>query len=165
MPAKKTAGAHLLHEVLVGGVSNAIFNALAAWLLLRGGSNLTFGGDNSFAIDVVATAFILPFIVSLIVIPLNQRKLRNNKVDTISATYIPCIQTFLNHFPKGLAMRAVCFGVLGVALFSPGVLLPLWALGISEFSPLQYAIFKGFWAGLLAAVLVVPMILLALRKN
>ena len=55
MPGKKAAGAHLLHEVLVGGISNALFNALAAWLLLRGGSNLTFGGDNSFAVDVVET--------------------------------------------------------------------------------------------------------------
>ena len=66
---------HLQHEALVGGVSNAIFNGLIAWLLLRSGPSLAWGGEHSFAVDVVATALLLPLIVALIVIPLQRGKL------------------------------------------------------------------------------------------
>jgi hypothetical protein len=34
---------------------------------------------------------------------------------------------------------------------------------VQQVEPLHYALFKGVWAGLMAAVLVVPMVLVALR--
>ena len=64
-----TARSHLRHEVLVGGISNTIFNGLIAWLLLKSGPALGWGGQNSFAVDMLATGLLLPFIVALIVIP------------------------------------------------------------------------------------------------
>ena len=63
------ARSHLKHEVLVGGISNAFFNGIIAWLLMKGGPPLAWGGAHSFAVDVFATALLLPFIVALIVIP------------------------------------------------------------------------------------------------
>ena len=45
--------AHLQHEALVGGVSNAFFNGFIAWLLLRNGPALAWGGEHSFAVDPV----------------------------------------------------------------------------------------------------------------
>lgn len=61
-----TARDHLRHEVLIGGISNTIFNGLIAWLLLKSGPALAWGGEHSFAVDVIATALLLPFIVALI---------------------------------------------------------------------------------------------------
>ncbi len=152
-------------ERLVSGISNTLFNGLIAWLLLRAGENLTLTGDHSYAIDVAATAFILPFIVTLIVIPLNQRKLAAGKLTALSLNSAHWLEASLMRFPANLWMRALFFGGLTMLFVTPLTLLPLWALGLHEFTPTAYALFKGFWAGLIAAALTKPMLLLALQEN
>ena len=61
--------------------------------------------------------------------------------------------------------RAVVVATLAAAIVQ-GLLagLGFYIAGIVVVAPLHYAIFKGIWAGLMAAVLVVPMVLLALRN-
>jgi len=153
------------HEIMVSGFSNTLFNGLIAWLLLRAGSNLTLTGEHSYAIDVAATAFILPFIVTLIVIPLNQRKLAAGKIAAIRLEGDRWLHAGLMRFPTGLWMRALYFGGLAMLIVTPLTLLPLWALGLTEFTPVAYSIFKGVWAGLMAAALTTPMLLLALQES
>ena len=152
-------------EILVSGISNAFFNGLIAWLLLRAGDNLTLTGEHSYAIDVAATAFILPFIVTLIVIPLNQRKLAAGKLAGIQLDPGHCLGASLMRFPAGLWSRALSFGSLTMLIVTPLTLLPLWVLGLHEFTPVAYALFKGVWAGLVAAALTTPMLLLALQET
>ena len=55
------------------------------------------------------------------------------------------------------------FGLLGLLVIAPLTLLGFYLLGVQQVEPLHYALFKGVWAGLMAAVLVVPMVLVALR--
>jgi hypothetical protein len=165
MSSTQNISSTIRHETMVSGVSNTVFNGLIAWLLLRAGSNLTLAGEHSFAIDVAATAFILPFIVTLIVIPLNQRKLAANKVTSIRLDSGSPLQAVLLQFPENLWLRALGFGLLTMLIVTPLTLLPLWVLGIHEFTPLAYSIFKGAWAGLMAAALTTPMLLLALGKG
>ena len=165
MSSTQNISSTIRHETMVSGVSNTVFNGLIAWLLLRAGSNLTLAGEHSFAIDVAATAFILPFIVTLIVIPLNQRKLAANKVSSVLLDSGSPLQAVLLQFPENLWLRALGFGLLTMLIVTPLTLLPLWALGIHEFTPLAYSIFKGVWAGLMAAALTTPMLLLALGKD
>jgi hypothetical protein len=153
------------HETLVSGLSNAVFNGLIAWLLLRAGSNLTLAGEHSFAVDVMATAFILPFIVTLIVIPLNQRKLAASKLTPVKLDAANWLHARLMRFPDSLWLRALWFGFFTMLLVTPLTLFPLWALGIHEFTPAAYSVFKGIWAGLMAAAITTPMLLLALREN
>jgi hypothetical protein len=165
MSSIQSISSTIRHETMVSGISNTVFNGLIAWLLLRAGSNLTLAGEHSFAIDVAATAFILPFIVTLIVIPLNQRKLAANKVSSVRLDSGSTLQAVLLRFPQNLWLRALGFGLLTMLIVTPLTLLPLWALGIHEFTPLAYSIFKGVWAGLMAAALTTPMLLLALGKG
>ena len=47
---------HITREVATGGISNALFNGLIAWALLRNGPSLTWEGDSSFVVDIFATA-------------------------------------------------------------------------------------------------------------
>ena len=155
---------HIRRECTVNGLSNTLFNGLIAWLLLKGGADLTLGGENSFAVDLLATGFILPFIVTLIIIPLNKRQLARQTITSISLDQNNWMQGLLLKFPAGLVLRAVLFGLIGMLLLAPMTLLPLWALGIEQFSPTAYALFKGVWAGAIAALLAIPMILLALKK-
>ena len=157
------AGQHIKHEILVGGLSNTIFNGIIAWLLLRSGPALAWGGDHSFAVDVIATAFLLPFIVALIVIPLQRGKLNKGKLEPIHLGAGSFMQRMADRLPAGTFKSALIFGLFGMCVIAPLTLLGFYVAGVGQVSPLSYSIFKGIWAGLMAAVLVVPMVLLALR--
>jgi hypothetical protein len=152
---------HLQHEVLVGGVSNTIFNGLIAWLLLKSGPALGWG---NFSGDIIATALLLPFIVALIVIPLQRGKLNKGKLQAINLGSGSFMQSLADRFPASTFKSALLFGLLGLCVIAPITLLGFYLLGVQEVSPLNYAIFKGVWAGLMAGVLVIPMVLTALRE-
>jgi len=156
---------HIRKECTINGISNVFFNALIAWLLLKGGTNLSFAGENSFAVDLIATGFILPFIVTLIIIPLNRRQLQKQLLPSITLNQNHWLEGRLAKFPRGLFMRAVLFGYIGMLLLTPLTLLPLWLLGVEQFNPLDYALFKGLWAGAIAALLAAPMIIVALSEQ
>lgn len=153
---------YIFRESMINFLSNAFFNGVIAWLLLRGGSDLTMWGEHSFAIDLMATAFILLFIVTLIVIPLQRRKVRRGDIEGIHWQNEVCLHRQLKRFPASLWRCGCLFGLIGLLLFIPITLLPMMGLGINHFTPDSYALFKGVWAGLLAAVMMGPMILLGL---
>jgi hypothetical protein len=165
MSAMAELGTHIQHEIKVAGISNAFFNGVIAWLLLRGGGQLTLAGERSYAVDILATAFLLPFIVTLIVIPLARRKRHRGALPGVALSASHWLEARLMRFPRGLGMRALCLGALGMLLFAPVTLLPLWLLGIDAFTPLAFAIFKGAWAGLLAAAMTPIMLLLAAQED
>jgi len=154
---------HLRKEALVGGVSNTLFNGLIAWLLLRGGPALGWSGQGSFVVDLLATGFLLPFIVALIVIPLQRRKLAAGSLAPMSLAPDHALQRWVNHMPAGTLGNALLFGLAGACLVTPPTLALLHLAGVQSIAPLPYALFKGIWAGLLAALLVIPMVLVALR--
>lgn len=164
MSKSTSAREHIRHEVLVGGISNTIFNGLIAWLLLKSGPALAWGGDHSFVVDVVATAFLLPLIVALIVIPLQRSKLNKGKLQPIELGPSSVMQSVANRLPASTFKSALLFGLFGMCVIAPLTLVGFYVAGIEQVSPLNYAVFKGIWAGLMAAVLVVPMVLLALRN-
>ncbi|MDH4040172.1 MAG: hypothetical protein OEV88_05935 [Gammaproteobacteria bacterium] len=154
---------HLRHEILVGGLSNAIFNGLIAWLLLKSGPSLRWSGEHNFAVDVVATGLLLPFIVALIVIPLQRGKLQKGKLEPIHLGPTSAVQSLADRFPGGTFKSALVFGLFGMCVIAPVTLLGFYLAGVEEVDPVAYAVFKGVWAGLVAALLVIPMVLIALR--
>ncbi|MCB1732108.1 MAG: hypothetical protein H6991_08710 [Pseudomonadales bacterium] len=158
-----TARDHLRHEVLIGGISNTIFNGLIAWLLLKSGPALAWGGEHSFAVDVIATALLLPFIVALIVIPLQRSKLNKGKLQPIDLGNASLMQRVADRLPAGVFKSALLFGLFGMCIIAPLTLLGFYLMGVEQVQPVTYSIFKGIWAGLMAGVLVIPMVLLALR--
>ena len=154
---------HLKKEAWVGGVSNAIFNGLIAWLLLKSGPALAWGGQHSFAVDIIATSFLLPLIVASIVIPLQRKKLRKGALQPIDLGNESAVQFFANRLPESTFKSALIFGAVGMCLIAPLTLLAFYLAGIEQVEPIHYALFKGLWAGLMAAILVIPMVLVALR--
>lgn len=155
--------AHLKKEAVIGGVSNAVFNGLIAWLILRAGPDLEWGGAHSFTVDIVATAFLLPFIVAAIVVPLQRRRLNKGDLQPMALASGSRLQSVADRFPYGAIKSALVFGLVGMLIFAPVTLLGLYLAGIETFTPAGYAVFKGIWAGVMAAVLVVIMVLVALR--
>lgn len=162
--SESAARHHLRHEVLVGGISNTVFNGLLAWLLLKSGPALAWSGKHSFVVDVFATALLLPLIVALIVIPLQRSKLSKGTLQAISLGPASTVQSIANRFPAGTLKSALLFGLFGICVIAPLTLVGFYLVGVEEISPTTYAIFKGVWAGMMAALLVIPMVLIALRK-
>jgi hypothetical protein len=142
-----------------------VFNGLIAWLLLRNGPALTWGGKHSFAVDVLATGLLLPFIVALIVIPLQRKKMRKGQLPAINLGPHSFAQSFADRLPSSTLKSALLFGLLGAAVIAPLTLAGFYLLGVNQLAPLNYSVFKGLWAGAIAGVLVVPMALLALRAS
>lgn len=156
---------HIRHEILVCGISNAFFNGLSAWLLLKNVPELRWSGEHSFVVDIIATGLLLPFIVALIVIPMQRSKLVKGKLHPINLGSASLAQSMAERFPDGTFKSALLFGLIGMALFAPLTLIGFYFVGVEQVNPVQYAIFKGLWAGLIAAILVVPMVLIALRTQ
>lgn len=163
MDSAATGQAHIRDEILGSGISNTIFNGVIAWLLLRNSPALHWGGEHSFAVDVIATSFLLPLIVALIVIPLQRGKLNKGTLAPINLGATSITQSLADQFPASAFKSALLFGLIGMLLIAPLTLAGFYLLGVEEINPLRYVVFKALWTGLIAAVLVVPMVLIALR--
>jgi hypothetical protein len=156
---------HIKHELTINGLSNAFFNGLIAWLLIKDKGLLDWWGDHSFAVDILATAFILPFIVTLIVIPMQRRKARLGKVAAFHPDPSRIVENWIIRLPDNLMLNATLFGLAGMLLIAPLILMGIYLAGVDSFTALQYSLFKGLWTGMMASILVVPMILVGLRKT
>jgi hypothetical protein len=156
---------YLKLECSVNGLTNAFFNGLICWLIIKNSGTITWWGAHNFGYDMLATSFILPFIVTLIVIPTQCRKTAKNKTPAFRLDTSNTTQAILSKFPASNMGRAFYFGIIGMVIIGGISLLALVLAGVQHFTPLEYSIFKGLWAGLLSAILVVPMILLALHKD
>ncbi len=157
---------YLRREVTTNGLTNAFFNGVICWYLIKEKADLTWWGAHSFAGDIIATSLILPWIVAMIVIPLQRSKVRKGKIQPWQCdTDSPRILQILQSFPQSLWLNGLYFGLLGMLVVAPVTLLLLWIAGASLFTPMEYAIFKGVWAGCLAAITVLPMLFVGLRAE
>jgi len=141
-----------------------VANGGICWWLIKDKGPVTWWGGSNFGGDLIATAFILPVIVALIVIPIHHSKIRKGSLSAVNGSIAPrWIQRFLL-MPSNLWARAGLFGLVGVFTFALPTLVIFGALQISVLTPAHYAIFKGVWAGLLAFTLVMPMTALAMTS-
>lgn len=154
---------HIKKESVVNFVCNAVINGIIAWFIVRSkGTLVMWGGEHSFGQDIVATAFLLLLIISLIVIPLNKINVRKGKVPSLEWNRGLVFHRILSRFPKNTFLCSLIFGFIGLGIVVPLTLFPLFALGITQMTPSSYSIFKGVWAGILAGVMIWPIILYAL---
>lgn len=100
----------------------------------------------------------------MIIIPLNRRKVAKGRVAAGSLDNSKLLHRCLQRFPKSLFARALIFALIGLLVIGPLTAAVLLLVGATEFSPLGYSIFKGLWAGLMAAAMTVPMVLLGTAK-
>jgi hypothetical protein len=156
---------HIKKEISLNGLTNAFFNGVIAWWLLKDVPAMDWWGAHSFGFDILATAFILPFIVALIVIPLSRKKRAANKIPALSTDSSQWLERQVARFPRSLFWSAMIFGAVGVLLIATITLLLFKLAGIEQVDPLHYSIFKGLWAGLIAFLLAGPMIMVGVRTH
>ncbi|WP_345335637.1 hypothetical protein [Ferrimonas pelagia] len=161
----KQTKTHIKKDVALNVFLNVVLNAGISWMLLKGGETLIWGGDKGFVGDLLATAFLMPFIVTLIMIAVQRKKVRAGKRDAVALNTGAPLMSLLARFPRSLFKNGLLFGGAGMLILAPITLLGLWIVGVETFSPGTYSVFKGLWAGVIAGILVPMMILVGLRQG
>ena len=156
---------HIRKEAITNAVCNAVINGYIAWLIMKSKPVLPMWGLDGFWLDLLATAFLLLFIVALIIIPINRSKVSKGKLHAVSLNADVRLHRFLQRMPKSLGMRALVFGLAGLLIVAPLTLAVLTLCGISSLTPMEFAVIKGAWAGLMAGTFVIPMILLGVSET
>lgn len=134
-------------------IPNLVINVLITWLINRSSSTIPVWGAKSVAQDLMASGFLLPFLVCLIVSPLVARQVRSGKLPPLPLEQLPFWRWF--RFP--VWVRGLYLGILGV-LF--GALPLVWALSIGQARPFpvgSFILFKAVWASMLA-LLITPIV-------
>lgn len=145
---------------------NTVANGLAAWLLLRSSKSVTLsGGTNNYPGDLAASAFLLLFIIGLIMIPIFRKKVRTGQMEAIEWNRNKTSHRILSALPSNPALAALSIGLFGLTVITPFTITVMYLLGITEMTPLSYAIFKGIWAGGLAGLSAGPIVLLGLASS
>jgi hypothetical protein len=121
---------------------------LIAWLLFRTATSVPLWGESGMGIDLLATAFLLPFLTCLIVSRLVGGQVRSGKLSRLPEQQVPLAGW--SHRP--VVARGLLLGAGGVLL---GALPLVVALSLGNAQPFAVGSFIGFkavWAAMLAAV-------------
>lgn len=155
---------YLSKETKNSGIINVVLNSGIAWLLFKSSEIVPMWGDHGFAFDLVVTAFLLLFITSLILIPVNRKKVSRGDLSSFEWDDSLWLHRFLIRFPRSVSVCALIFGLIGLFIYAPVSLLLLVFTNTTEFSAINFAIFKGLWAGLLAVIMIRPILLIGLGE-
>jgi hypothetical protein len=143
----------LLDQGIGAGIVNLLLNAAIAWLLFRGMEAVPMWGQQSIAGDTIGTAFVLPFLSTLIASAVVRSQVRAGYVSAVALSASSALQ----RLPRGLAKRGAVLGLIGVVLTGIPTALALDATGTAEMGFSEFIIFKAVFAALLGA-LVTPVI-------
>ncbi len=132
---------------------NLVINGIMAWILNLSSAVIVLWGMPSISIDLVATAFLLPFLTCIIVSKQVANQVRSGKIPPLPPEQFPLVPLFR----RSSSMRGFFLGTAGI-LF--GAIPVLWALGLGQAQPfplLSFVVFKAIWSALLAS-LVTPVV-------
>jgi len=143
----------IIEQGAVPTVFNFALNGAIAWALFRSAEGVPLWGESSLGVDLLATAFLLPFLTCLIVSAIVARHVRDGKVPPLAAEQLPSTRW---HARSSLR-RGLALGVAGVVF---GALPLVWVLHLASAQPLAvpaFVAFKATWAAMLA-LLVTPIV-------
>lgn len=133
---------------------NLVVNGLIAWGLFRHLARVPLWGQESIAVDTIATGVLLPLLTCLIVTALVRRQVAGGKPAPLAEAH-PAVAWMPRHsFARGLVLA----GIISLTLV-PSTLALLASLGVSGMSFWGFVCFKASWAAL-AALLVTPVVAL-----
>ena len=149
-----------IDQCLVPGLINFALNAAIATWVLGAHERLTVWGEAGVGTDLLVTGFLLPFLTCLIVSQVIARQVRSGKVEPLPAAALS--DSGLHERP--IVVRAALLAVGAVALVSLPTVLALDWSGAS-FSLAGFVVFKGVWAGALAAAISPPIAWWTLQQS
>lgn len=146
---------YLTGQTIVGAAVNLLLNGAIGWAAFRSLARIPFSGSPSISGDLVATAFLLPLLVCLIVTPLVRADARKGKIAAAERSH-GLLSRFL---PSGLVLRGIVLGLVAAASIAPLTISALQALEVREMGFWQFVSLKAAFGGALAA-LITPVVAL-----
>ncbi len=143
-------------EIIVSALINGAFGVLFGWLIVRGVDHVPFSGAGGIVIDVLATAFLIGLLLTLIVTPLLRGRIRKGGMPNIAAASLPAP---LGLLPQNTFLRGGVMGLGGMVIVAPVILGLFWATGTAQLSPENFIWIKGVY-GALFGVIFTPLALL-----
>lgn len=148
-------------QSLVPFAINVLLNGAIGWAMFRGVETVPFWGEASIGGDTLGTSFFLPAITCLIVTPLVRGQVKKGAAPAFGGP----LAGWLRPFQRGLALRAVAFGLACVVVAGAPAVLLLSALGIEALDFGPFLGWKALYAGGLAALVTPAIALLALADR
>lgn len=155
---------HMHREAVVNFVINLVLNGAIAWFVLRGRGAVEMRGEAGFAPDLLITACLLSGIIAAIVIAVHRRKVARGQMAAVDWDERRTLHRLLRRVPASPAFAGVAFGLFGLLVVGPLTLLGLHMVGATTMAAGSFALFKGLWAGLLAAGIIYPIILIGVGR-
>jgi hypothetical protein len=143
----------LLEQGVGAGVFNLLLNGAIAWLLFRGAATVPLWGQQSIGGDTIVTAFMLPFLTTLIASRIVRGHVRKGSVPAFAWNG----SRLGAWMPAGLTLRGALLGVACVVLAGLPMTRLLSTLGVVEMTFGGFVAFKALFAAALA-ILVTPLI-------
>lgn len=149
---------YIVKEASTNGVINAFMNGGFAWYLSAEKLSLPVWGGQGVIVDFIATAAILVFILSLIVLPLQRSKVAKHGLGAVQPPF-----AFIRYLgwlaPQRDLVKALVLALLAALVSLPLIALVFFLGGVDQLSPLAFTLSKALYTGLVAAA-VVPLIIL-----
>ena len=136
-----------LEQGVGAGVFNVLLNAGIAWLVFRGMPSVPLLGDQSIAGDTIVTAFMLPWLTSLIGGRIVRGHVRSGHVPPLP--WSPAVARFM---PRSLGLRGAVLGIACVVAVGFPTVRALGATGVTEMSLARFIAFKALFAGALGLI-------------
>ena len=157
MPA--TLKSHVRRQTIENVVTNTVFNGALGWWMMKDSAPLTAFGWSGYALDFLITGFLMAGLVALAMIKLHQVQLSHGDHQPVPLSAMGMVA----RIPADNIW--LCSGLFGLAglLLSAIVVGACVLLELPPFDPALYALMKGVWTGVLAALVVPPAILIGLR--
>ena len=149
-----------LNQQLIPGLINGLINSAIAWAMYRNTLELGLWDRGAYAIDLLATGFLLPAISWLIVQHLLQRQASAGKAPSLTDLSRPWLLRWMRSTRWEGAARV---GLMGMLLVGGCVVGALVLAGSPHLKGTDYAVFKGLFGALLSLVLQPAMVFSALQ--
>jgi hypothetical protein len=147
----KSLQSHIVKESRNSFIINLAINGGLAWYIFRHKPELSLWGANGFGQDMLVTALLLWLLLSVIVIAIHRKKAKAGHLPAVADADYPTMRRALSWLPRGTWAASTILGFIGVILFALPLLAAFHMLDVSTMSPMHYSIFKGVWAGVMAA--------------
>lgn len=138
----------LVEQGAVPALFNLLLNGAIAWALFRSATAVPLWGESSLGVDLLATAFLLPFLTCVIVSRLVRKQVASGKLPPLPAQQLP----HSRWFQRPAAARGAFLGAAGIVF---GALPVVGALELASAQPIavpSFVAYKAVWAAGLALV-------------
>jgi hypothetical protein len=143
----------MLEQGVGAGIFNLLLNGAIAWLVFRGATTVPLWGQQSIGGDTIITAFMLPFLTTLIASRVVRGHVRKGSVPAFAWNG----SRLAAWMPSGLTLRGALLGAVGVVVAGIPTTHLLARLGIVEMTFGGFVVFKALFAAVLATI-VTPLI-------